>query len=97
MAPREGLPGRRRKVLAAARSVRRMFQAEERVYNSFIIAKRSSTATPVSCSVNGVNSFCARLGSGGLVADTDGRLGDCSDGAVLVDVLTIAATLSVRE
>lgn len=98
MEARDGLPGRSKKVFAAVRRVRRMFQTEERVYSSLIIAKSNSTATRVSCSVKGGASFRGLLGSGGLVdADIEDRLGDCSDGVVLVDVLVVAAMLSVRE
>ena len=98
MEARDGFPGRSIKVFAAVRRVRRIFQTEERVYSSLIIAKSSSTATRVSCSVRGVTSFRGLMGSGGLVdTDVEDRLGDCSDGAVLVDVLAVAVMLSVRE
>ena len=98
MEARDGLPGRSIKVFAAARRVRRIFQTEERVYSSLIIAKSSSTATRVSCSVSGGTSLRGLAGSGGLVAaDNEDRLGDCSEGAVLVDVLVVGAMLSVRE
>ena len=98
MEARDGLPGCSIKVFAAVRRVRRIFQTEERVYSSLIIAKSSSTATRVSCSVKGAASFRGLLGSRGLVdAAIEARLGDCSEGAVLVDVLVVAAMLSVRE
>lgn len=48
-----GFPGRRRKVLAALRSVRRRDHAEERVYSSLIVAKKSSMRTVVSGSERG--------------------------------------------
>lgn len=67
---RDGFPGRRRKVFAAFRRVRLMFQAEDRVYNSLMTAKRSSTATEVSCSERGANSL---RGFGVVVGKMDDR------------------------
>lgn len=104
MEDREGFPGRKRNVLAAVRSVRRIFHAEERVYSSLITAKSSSTATLVSCSVRGADSFrvfregdCVTGIDDVLGMERDGRPGDCCEGAVLVDVRVVGALLSVRE
>ncbi len=66
-------------------------------------AKISSTATRVSGSVSGVGSLrvlrgvCATGKEDLLPAESVGRLGDCRDGAVLVDVLVVGVPLSVRD
>jgi hypothetical protein len=66
-----GLPGRRRKVFAAFRSVRRSVQAEDRVYNSLITAKKSSIRTVVSGSESGV--WVRGIGGGLAGDDVDSR------------------------
>jgi hypothetical protein len=70
----DGFPGRRRNVLAAVSSVRRIFHAEDKVYSSLITANKSSTATLVSCEVSGVASFRGLL-DGVCINGIDGLLG----------------------
>jgi len=73
MASRFGLPGRRRNDLAALSRVRRRVQAEERAYSSLIIAKKSSTATLVSCEFSGAASrFVGLVGT--EASSRDGRM-----------------------
>lgn len=79
----EGFPGRRRNVLAAVRSVRRIFQTDDSVYSSLIMANVNSRATLVSSSVKGVGSF--RL-LGTLASDIDGDLMDWTGEVLFVDV-----------
>lgn len=89
---REGFPGRRRNVFAAFKSVRLMFQAEERVYNSLITAKRSSTATEVSCSERGADSFRGLCPTIGMIderrdVDTEGLpFGEPLESTVLTEL-----------
>lgn len=80
-----------------------MFQADERVYSSLITAKRSSTATLVSDSESGGDSFRGlRAGAWDketfslLELDIEGRPGECCEGTVLVGVQAVVAELSVR-
>lgn len=74
IASRFGLPGRRRNDLAALSSVRRRVQAEERVYSSLMMAKKSSTATLVSWEVNGLGAFrLVGFGDGAVSASVAGN------------------------
>lgn len=96
IASRLGLPGRRRKDFAAFRRVRRRVHAEERAYNSLIVAKKSSTAMLVSWLVRGgggtrLVDVCFEVGAGGSpgVMEESVIFRDreaCVVGAVLMDV-----------
>jgi hypothetical protein len=103
MEDNDGFPGRKRKVFVALSNVRRIFHADERVYSSLITANISSTATRVSGSENGAQSFrlfrndiCVTGKDGRLADEIEGRLGDCCEGVVLIDVRVVVVALSTR-
>lgn len=89
----EGFPGRRRNVLAAVRSVRRIFQTEDSVYSSLIMAKINSRVILVSSSVKGVGSF--RLLGAALTSDTDEDLKEWT-GVLFADVTGVITSFFDR-
>lgn len=96
MEVKEGFPGRRRNVLAAIRSVRRIFQADESVYNSLIMANINSRAIRVSSSVKGVGSvrrFCALTPNSAVPVDIEEFLGNRVGESLLVEVLDFVSFL----